>query len=219
MPVTSRRRVHLIKNAVALAASIGFVIGCTGSAPSTVSPTSVATAPGTSLPTAVPTSAPSAAATARATATPAAATPAALESALEGTWSTGPTSCDQQNAAVEEAGFTADETELAGWDPETCGNMMHGSEMELSFSGSSLTAFQDGSVGWSGSYQLLDDSTFEAGDSGDFYITYEFELDGTTLIVDMVDNDFPAASEEELLGETLAQTVIYESAPFTRQGP
>jgi hypothetical protein len=32
----------------------------------------------------------------------------------------------------------------------------------------------------------------------------------------MVRDDFPAASPEELLGEQVAQTVIYESAPFSR---
>ena len=33
----------------------------------------------------------------------------------------------------------------------------------------------------------------------------------------MVRDDYPTVSEEELAGEIYAQTVIYESAPFTRE--
>ena len=72
-------------------------------------------------------------------------------------------------------------------------------------------------VGWSGLYEIVDDDTFVAGDTGDLYIEYAYAIDGDQLVIDMVRNDYPTVSEEELAGEIYAQTVIYESAPFTRE--
>jgi len=214
--VIGKGGLKLIKNALALGATVGLVIGCAGSTP----PTPV---PATSAP---PTAAVTAAATMPTTADPTpmpparpTATPSAPASVLEGTWSTGQTTCEQQNAAVEAAGFSADEMDRAGWDPENCSNLMHGTEMEVRFAGDRLFVFQDGNPGWNGVYEIVDDATFEAGDSGSFYIRYAFALDGDVLTVDMLEDNYPTSSEDELLGETLAQTVIYESAPFTRQDP
>jgi hypothetical protein len=137
-------------------------------------------------------------------------------SALEGTWTTGATTCAQQQAAADAAGFTADQLEAAGWDG-TCGGLMHGSEFKVRFSGDRLVVFQDGAVGWDGTYQVVDSDTFEAGDAtAGFYITYDYSMDDDELVIDMVRNDFPAASPDELAGEQLAQTVIYETATFTR---
>lgn len=45
---------------------------------------------------------------------------AAAAGPLEGTWSTGPVTCEQQNAALTKAGFTDDQLTLGGWDRETC---------------------------------------------------------------------------------------------------
>ncbi len=139
-------------------------------------------------------------------------------SALEGSWATPETTCAEQNAALTNAGFTEADLEAGGWDEATCGDMMHGTQFTVRFDGDRLVAFNDGVIGWDGLFQVVDDDTFEAGD-GDagFYITYQYEIDGDQLTIDMVSNDFPTSSEEELTGEMIAQTVIYESAPFVRE--
>jgi hypothetical protein len=72
-------------------------------------------------------------------------------------------------------------------------------------------------VGWSGLYEIVDDDTVVAGDTGDLYIEYTYSIDGDQLVIDMVRDDYPTVSEEELAGEIYAQTVIYESVPFTRE--
>jgi hypothetical protein len=144
------------------------------------------------------------------------ATSSQAPSAIEGTWVT-ETTCEQQNAALARAGFSSADLELAGWDEATCGGMMHGSRIELLFSGDQLVIYQDDIEGWMGTFQVVDADTFAAGDPGNLYITYGYALDGDELSVDMIGNDYPAATPEELAGELVAQTVIYESAPFTRQ--
>jgi hypothetical protein len=136
---------------------------------------------------------------------------------LEGTWTTGETTCAQQQAAVDRAGFSAEDLKAAGWDYTTCGDLMHGAEFTVRFAGERLVLLNDTDVSWEGAFRAVDSDTFEAGDAGaDFYLTYEFAIAGDQLTIDMVRDEFPAASPEELLGEQVAQTVIYESAPFSR---
>jgi hypothetical protein len=181
-----------------------LVAGCGGA---TATPAGTAIAPAPS-PTATP---PPAAPTAAPTAS------AAPASILEGTWTSGETTCEQQLAALDAAGFTAEQLEAAGWDPATCGDLMHGTEFDVRFSGERLVVFQNGSVVWDGIFQIVDSDTFEAGDAAEgLYITYDYSIDGTELAIDMVRNDYPAASPEELVGEQLAQTIIYETATFTQ---
>jgi hypothetical protein len=95
---------------------------------------------------------------------------------------------------------------------------MHGTKFDIRFSGERLVLFQDGSVGWDGIFQVVDSDTFKAGDAGGegLYITFEYSLDGDKLAIDMVRDDYPAASPEELAGELIAATVINETATFTR---
>ena len=179
--------------------------GCGGTQPTP------STAPASVAP---PQATPTAAATAAPTEVPPSAAPVSI---LEGTWTSGATTCDQQNAAVTAAGFTKDDLEAAGWDKASCGSLMHGSDFTVRFAGERLVIFSDDVVGWDGAFRVVDSDTFEAGDSaGAYYITYQFTVDGDQLTIDMVRDDFPAVSPDELVGEQLAQTVIYETAPFTR---
>jgi hypothetical protein len=127
------------------------------------------------------------------------------------------TTCEQQNAALARAGFSDADLESAGWDAATCGGMMHGSRIELLFDGDDLVIYQDDIEGWQGKFQPAGPSSFEAGDTGNLYITYEYALDGDELSIDMISNDYAASTPEDLTGELVAQTVIYESAPFSRQ--
>ena len=66
----------------------------------------------------------------------------------------------------------------------------------------------------------MDEDTFEAGnpDDGGFYITYQYAIAGDQLTIDMTEDTCPPCEPgADLLGERIAQTVIYETAPFTRQ--
>jgi peptide/nickel transport system substrate-binding protein len=141
----------------------------------------------------------------------------APSSPLEGTWATPKTTCMEQNAAVEAGGFTGEQTALAGWSP-TCSELPFGSEFTIIFEAGRLLQYSDGIIGWSGQYRIVDEDTFEAGDDGSYYITYKFSIDGDQLIIDMIqDGCPPCESEADLWGERIAQTVIYESAPFTKE--
>ena len=141
---------------------------------------------------------------------------AAPASPLEGIWATRATTCAEQNAAVQAAGFTAEEVALAGWGPGCSG---FGSEFTLIFEAGNLLEFSDGEIGWGGRYRIVDEDTFEAGDDGTYYITYHYSIDGDQLTIDMIQDGCPPceARAADLAGERIAQTVIYESAPFTKQ--
>jgi hypothetical protein len=143
--------------------------------------------------------------------------PAIPPSPLTGDWATGETTCAEQNAAVEAAGFTAEQMTLGGWSPTCADGMAHGSQFTIRFVATSLLIFEDGEEGWHGLYRIVDDQTFEAGDNATYYITYHFAIDGDELTVDMIEDDFPDCTPDECWGEQIAQTVIYETSPFTRQ--
>jgi hypothetical protein len=147
-----------------------------------------------------------------ATASPTVAPSASPSSPLTGTWATGETTCAEQQAAVEAAGFTADQVASVGWSPEC------GARFTIRFADGRLVYFSpDGSVGWDGKYRIIDEDTFEAGDNAGCYITYDYAIDGDQLTIDMVEDICPAWSEAELLGDSIIQTEIYETSPFTRQ--
>jgi TRAP-type transport system periplasmic protein len=66
-------------------------------------------------------------------------------------------------------------------------------------------------VGWHGTYEVVDSDTVIATDpGGECSITYSYALNGDQLTIDMVDDPcFPGE-----VGEQIAQTVIFETAPF-----
>lgn len=135
---------------------------------------------------------------------------------LVGAWATEETTCAEQQAAVDAAGFTAEQMSAAGWDPTCAGPSPHGSQFTIRFADGALVQFSDGAVGWDGLYRVVDEDTFEAGDQeSGYYITYEYAIDGDQLTIDMIEDNYPV--EAEVIGDSLAQTVIYETAPFTRE--
>ena len=139
-------------------------------------------------------------------------------SSLVGTWRTGPSTCAQQNAALANAGFMAEQLRLGGWEAATCLGMTHGSVHTVQFGpGSQIVQLADGRIGWQGTYDVVDATTMRARDQG-WTITYYYTIDGDTLIVDMTQIDAPAGTPEaNVWADRIAQTVIYESLPFTRQ--
>jgi hypothetical protein len=90
----------------------------------------------------------------------------------------------------------------------------------LRFQDGGLTEFEDEETGWDGAYTVVDETTFLAGDDtpgAGMYITYTYSVDGDTLTIDMIQDDYPAAVDDaELLGERIAQTFVYETSAFTR---
>ena len=130
---------------------------------------------------------------------------------LTRTWAATVT-CSQENAALAKAGFTSAQLASAQW-TATCGGLAT-TTYTIRFRDGKLVEFQDHSVGWEGLYKITDDHTFVAGDQGSLYITYHFVISGDRLTIDMVSDDFPGG--DPTFGEFVAQTSIYESAPFTR---
>ena len=149
---------------------------------------------------------------------------------LAGAWTSAPATCADQNAALQRAGYTSAELALGGWDAATCVGMTHGSVHRIFFlkqagvsapSGTEpdgrFQEYADGGLGWDGYYVLVDDDTFVAGDGNRApYLTYQFSINGDQLVIDMVKNEFPAPTAADLWNDIVAQTVIYESGPFTR---
>jgi hypothetical protein len=70
---------------------------------------------------------------------------------------------------------------------------------------------------WAGPYQILDDATVRAGAPPCGPITYDYELDGDELSLDMTD-DQCFEDGKVPAGELIAQTTIYESATYHRIG-
>jgi hypothetical protein len=137
---------------------------------------------------------------------------------LEGTWTAGTITCAMQLAALDAAGFTHEEVAqgLGTDDIENCPPY----EIQLKFTDDRLVIFMNGDVGWDGEFAVGADGTFRAGDQGPaagLYATYAYELDADTLTIDLLKDDMPT-SPDELVGELVNQTFIYESAPFTRVG-
>jgi len=136
-------------------------------------------------------------------------------SPLEGTWRTAKTTCADKNAALEAAGFTAEQLAEGGWNG-TCSDW--GREFTLIFEAGRLLQFSDGRLGWSGHYRIVDEDTFQAGDDGTFYVTNQYAIDGDKLTIDITEDTCPPCeSNADLIGELIAGTVIYETAPFTKQ--
>jgi hypothetical protein len=166
---------------------------------------------GTVSPSSVPSSPP--AATASPTVAPTAATSVPADDVLTGTWAVSETTCAQQQAAVEAAGFTAEQLTSVGWSPDCPG------AYTIRVADGWLVDFsRDGSVGWEGNVRIVDEDTFEAGNfQNGCYISYDYAIEGDQLTIDMVEDICPAWSEAEVLGDSVVQTEIYETSPFTRQ--
>lgn len=159
-------------------------------------------------------------------------TPGTINAAdlLAGRWTSAQSTCADQNAALQRSGFTAAQLALGGWDAATCMQMTHGKTHVIQFleshvipepsganANGTLIQYADGAIGWEGYWVVVDADTFMAGDGGHApYLTYQFTITGDQLVIDMVDNKFPAETEAGLLGDSIAQTVIYESLPFIR---
>jgi len=137
-------------------------------------------------------------------------------SPLEGSWVTAPSTCADQNAALANAGFTAEQLDLGGWDAGTCHGMEYGSVHSVRFEGGRITEYEGTTTSWAGTYEIVDDATIRAR-GGVGTITYHYAIDGDQLVIDMVQLDLTGKTEADVWADRIAQTVIYESLPFTSQ--
>jgi hypothetical protein len=95
----------------------------------------------------------------------------------------------------------------------------------LQFEGGRLTVelSADGAIPqpqWHGTYEIIDNNTFVAGDNGSFYITYRYQVDGNRLTVHVVEDLFPddVGLNPPPVPDLLPQVLLWETAPFTKVG-
>ena len=150
--------------------------------------------------------------------------PSPITGPIVGTWATGETTCAQQLAAIEAAGFSARQMTRVGVDL-TC---EHGIAVQGAGwgNGSQNTArfLPDGSLVVSDNvypasrftYRLIGATTFEATDTAEICLTYGYAIQGDQLSIEIIDNGCLAAGEAPLLDQ-IGLTVLFETSPFTRQ--
>ena len=135
---------------------------------------------------------------------------------LVGTWLAAEVTCEQQNAAVEAAGFTAAQIAGSGWTcPDGTSN-----QYSVQFGGfdlGGLRIFDKGVLAFPGSYQVVSDTTFEVRpQGGEYCLTYSYAIDGDQLTVEMIERGCPTTGEAPL-NDQVAQTAVFETSPFMRQ--
>jgi hypothetical protein len=142
---------------------------------------------------------------------------------IVGTWSA-ETTCAQQLAAIEAAGFSTNQMSRVGVDL-TCQN---GIAVEGAGwgNGSQNTArfFPDGRLHVSDdvfpdssfTYRLISDTAFEATDALGICLTYGYAVEGNQLSIEIIDTGCPATGGAPLLDQ-IGLTVLFETSPFTRQ--
>jgi hypothetical protein len=149
-------------------------------------------------------------------AAPAATSPSPETHPLEGTWRSSEVTVEDLWAAGEALGLSRSQTEAVFWGPASTSlprtfqiAIEDGQWVQTELDPDGTEAF-----GWGGTYEIVDDTTVVATDPCGA-ITYEYAVDGDALTIDMVDDECGGESGSRE-GELLAQTLIYESSPFTR---
>lgn len=141
-----------------------------------------------------------------------------------GTWATGETTCAQQLAAIETAGFSAKQMTRVGVDV-TCehGIARPGAGWANGTQNTVARFFPDGRLVVSDApypdssftYRLIGDTTFEATDA-QICLAYGYAVEGDQLSIEIIDNGCPATGQAPLLDQ-IGLTVLFETSPFTRQ--
>lgn len=136
---------------------------------------------------------------------------------LSGTWATPPITMARLRHVAVDAGFARTDVAdlLAGFGDTR--HVVYTMELHegfwVTFETRDKEAARDS---WAGPYEVLDDSTVRAGQPPCGPITYSYRLDGKELRLDMTDDQCFEGRDEVAVGELIAQTTIYESAPFHR---
>jgi hypothetical protein len=153
-------------------------------------------------------------------------TTAPITGPIVGTWATGTTTCAQQLAAIEAAGYSAEQMTSVGVDP-TCKNGIaaagagwaNGSQFTMHFLPDGRLVVSDDVYGDSTfTYRLIGDATFEAIDAhpAGICLTYGFAIEGDQLTIENVDTGCSGTPKAPLLDQ-IGLTVLFETSPFTLQ--
>jgi hypothetical protein len=132
----------------------------------------------------------------------------------EGTYRTPELTREQLAAAALEAGFTEEDID-AFLDADGIEGTVQFA-LQLAAGGWTQRYAYDGGdedVGWRGTYVVVDEDTVIATDPCG-PITYDYRIEGDELTLDMVDDRCDGG-----VGELIAQTIIFESSPFTLEAP
>ena len=127
----------------------------------------------------------------------------------EGVYRTPEVTHDQQIATAVNAGFAEEDVNafLGAGDPADT----YVIGLRLADGGwTQLVSYNGGAeeVGWRGTYEVIDEDTVVATDPCGS-ITYTYAFDGEQLTLDMIDDQCDGVEEQ------IAQTIIFETAPFT----
>ena len=136
---------------------------------------------------------------------------AAAVSSLDGTWRSEEVTCAQMTATLESAGISTKQMEATG---NSCSNRNR-TVFTIKTADGQLVLFssQNGAQDqeeWSGPFMVVNDHTIVAGEPPCGPITYHYALEGDRLTIDVVKD------ECDEIGDLIAQTMIYETSPFTK---
>jgi hypothetical protein len=144
---------------------------------------------------------------------------------IVGTWATGETTCAQQLAVLEAAGFSNKQMTRVGVDL-TCENgiTVPGAAWADGTQNQVAQFFPDGRLVMSEfpyrdstfTYRLIGATTFEATDAIGICVTFGYAVEGDQLSIEIIDNGCPATGDAPLLDQ-IGLTVLFETSPFTRQ--
>ena len=147
----------------------------------------------------------------------ASASPTPVADPMVGNWLAAEVTCEQQNTAVEAAGFTAEQIAGSGW---TCPAGIT-NQYSFQIGGGAdlrrLRVYDKGVLAFPGHYRLVSATTFEVlSDSLDYCLTYRYAIDADQLTIEMTDHGCPTTGEAPL-NDQVAQTAVFETSTFTRQ--
>jgi hypothetical protein len=152
-------------------------------------------------------------------------TAASIIGPILGTWATGTTTCAQQLAAIEAAGFSADQMTSVGVD-RTCANglTVAGAGWATGTQKQAAQFFPDGRLVVSDfpyadslfTYRLIGGTTFEATDDQGICVTFGYAIAGDQLTIEIVDSGCPATAKAPL-ADQIGLTVLFGTSRFTRQ--
>jgi hypothetical protein len=135
---------------------------------------------------------------------------------LAGRWAAQTTTCEQQNATVQAAGFTAEQISLSGWSCSN-GGTNHYSVRFWTPQTRSLMTILDGTAQASQTeYRIVDNQTLEQFYPDDpFCIALRYTIDGDQLTFEVEHGC--ASTGDAPLNDQVALTAILQTSPFTRQ--
>lgn len=135
---------------------------------------------------------------------------------LVGMWAAPTTTCEQQNAAVTAAGFTADQIALSGWNCPNGGSNRYSVRFWTPIAHSLMTILDGTAQASETDYRIVDDRTFEAFIPDDpFCIAFRYVIDGDQLTIEVEHGC--ASTGDAPLNDQVALTAILETSPLMRQ--